>query len=226
MDDIPSPTVEVTITRPKKHQRSSRPIKKRKCEDSTKDDEPSMSAPPTRGFEVELMKIEEEEKWSSGRAAYFSDMYKSCCNDFDSSDDEAEMRRTAKRLTRKKPRPSRQRASGGGPRSSVVTRVSASSRDYSSEDEYSIPALQTDANHIGRTVQSSKKSVSATEMKSDSVTERKRSVALSSGAVDSLMQALQADIGKNVCSFEGKGGNNLHQRANASSVQTSEGCDC
>jgi hypothetical protein len=68
MDDIPSPTVEVTITIPKKHKRPSRPIKKRKREDC-RDDEPSMSAPP-RGLEVELMKIQEEEL-SSGRAAYF-----------------------------------------------------------------------------------------------------------------------------------------------------------
>jgi hypothetical protein len=68
MDDIPSPTVEVTITRPKKHKQSSGPIKTSKCEHS-RDNEPSMSAPP-RGFKVRLMTIQEEEL-SSGRAGYF-----------------------------------------------------------------------------------------------------------------------------------------------------------
>jgi hypothetical protein len=224
MDDIPSPTVEFTIISPKKHQRSSGPIKKRKHEDS-RDNEPWTSATP-RGFEVELTKIQEEEL-SSGRAAYFSDMYKSS-DDSDSSDDEAEMRRTEKRFTRKKPRRSRQTVNGGGPRrSSVATRVSASSGDYSSADECSIPTLQTDADRSGRTVQSSKKSDSATEMKSDSATESKWStVALTSGAMDSLMQALQYDVGKTVCSFESNGGNNLHLLVNASSVLTGEGCDC
>jgi hypothetical protein len=194
IDDIPSPPVEVTITRPKKHQRSSGPKKKSKREDS-RDDGPSMSAPP-RGFEVELTKIQEKEELSSGRASYFSDMYKSS-DDFDSSDDEAEMRRTAKRLAQKIPKHSRQTANGGGPRSSVVARVSASSGDYSNDDEYSIPTLQVDADCSGRTVQSSKKSDSATEMKSDPVAETKwSSVAFTSGAMDSLMQALQDDIGK------------------------------
>jgi hypothetical protein len=143
--------------------------------------------------------------------------YKSC-DDSDSSDDEAEMRRTEKQLTRKKPRRSRRTANGGGPRSSVVTRVSACSGDYSSEDEYSIPILQTDADRSGRRVQSSKKS--------DSATETKWSVAFAGSAMDSLKQALQDDIGKTVCSFESKVENNLHLVVNASSVPTSEGCDC
>jgi hypothetical protein len=144
-------------------------------------------------------------------------MYHSC-DAFDSSDDEAEIRRTAKRLPRKKQRRSRQTANGGGLRSSVVTRVSASSGDYSSEDEYSTSTLQADADRSGRTVQSSKKS--------DSASETKCSVALTRGAMDSLMQALQDDIGKNVCSFESRGENNLHQLKNASSTPTSEVCDC
>jgi hypothetical protein len=205
MDDIPSPTMEVTIIRPKKHQRSSGPKKKKKREDF-RDDEPSMSAPP-RGFEVDLTKIQEEEL-SSGRASYLSDMHKSS-NESDSSDDEADMRRIAKRMTRKIPRRSHQTENGGGPRSSVVARVSASSGDDSSEDEYSIPALQADADLGGSTVQSSKHSDSDTETKS-------WSVALTSGAMDFLMQALQDDIGKIVCSFESKGESNLHQLANAS----------
>jgi hypothetical protein len=47
-----------------------------------------------------------------------------------------------------------QMASGGGPNSSIVTRVSASSGDYSSKDEYFIPTLQADdGHHSGRTVQ-------------------------------------------------------------------------
>jgi hypothetical protein len=142
-------------------------------------------------------------------------MYKSC-DDSDSSDDEAEMRRIAKQLTRKIPRRSRQTANAGaGPRSSVVARVSGSSGDYSSEDEYSTPTVQADADYGGRTVQSSKESDSATEMKSDSVAETNWSVALTSGAMDSLIQALQDDIGKTVCSFESKRENNLRQPANA-----------
>jgi hypothetical protein len=61
-------------------------------------------------------------------------------------------------------------------------------------------------------------------MKSDSVAETKWSVALTSGAMDSLVQALQDANRKTVCSFESKGRGNLHQLANASSVPTSEGC--
>jgi hypothetical protein len=72
MDDIPSPTVEITITHPKKHKQSSGPIKKSKHEHS-RDNELSMSAPP-RGFKVKLMRIQEEEL-SSGRAAYFSVLF-------------------------------------------------------------------------------------------------------------------------------------------------------
>jgi hypothetical protein len=212
MDDIPSSTVEITTTRPKKHQRSYGPIKKRKREESG-DDELSMSAPPS-GFEVEITKIKEGEELSSGRAAYFSDMYKSC-DDADSSDDEAEMRRTAKRLTRKKPKRSRQTVNGGGPAGS---RVSASSGHYRIEDEDSIPTLQTDADRSARTVQLSKKR--------DSASGTKNSVPFTTSAMNSLKQALHDDIGKTVRSFESKGGNNLHLVANASSVLTSEACDC
>jgi hypothetical protein len=55
-------------------------------------------------------------------------------------------------------------------------------------------------------------------MKSGSVAETKWSVVLTSGAMDSLIQALQDVIGKTVCSFESKQGeNNLRQElANAS----------
>jgi hypothetical protein len=53
-------------------------------------------------------------------------------------------------------------------------------------------------------------------MKSESVAETKWSVALTSGAMDSLIQALQDGIGKIVCSLESKGENNLRQLANAS----------
>jgi hypothetical protein len=41
------------------------------------------------------------------------------------------------------------------------------------QDEYSIPRLQADVDRRGRTIQSSKKSDSATEVKSDSVVETK-----------------------------------------------------
>jgi hypothetical protein len=150
---------------------------------------------------------------------------------WNSSDDEADMRRTEKRLTRKKPRRSRQTANGGGLRSSVVTRLSASCGEYSSEDEYSedeysIPTLQTDADRSGRKVRSSKKSDSAAETKRDSAAETDWSVAFSRSAMESLKQALHDDIGKTVCSFESKVENNLHPVVNAPSVPTSEGCDC
>jgi hypothetical protein len=93
MDGIPSPTAEVTITRPKKHKQSSGPIKKSKHEHS-QDDGLSVSGPP-RGFKVKLMMIQEEEL-SSGRAAHFSAIYKSSDDSNCSSNEAEQMRRTEK----------------------------------------------------------------------------------------------------------------------------------